>query len=71
MGIRGAKRQRDEEILLWIKARAKGISPRKIGEIYGASQENIATATNKVMNADLKEAAFWGDKPKDIIKAYW
>lgn len=72
MGIRGATRKRDEEILLWIKARARGISSRKIAEIYGVTSDNISTATCKIMNADLKEGpAFWGDKPKDIMKAYW
>lgn len=71
MGIRGATRKRDEEILLWLKARARGVSPRKIGEIYKVSPDNVSTATSKILRHDIKEAAFWGDKPKDIIKAYW
>jgi len=71
MGIRGATRQRDEEILLWLKARARGVSPRKIGKTCGVAADNISTATNRIMRSDIEEAAYWGDKPKDIIKAYW
>ena len=59
-------RERDEELLQWIRWREKGFAMRRIAAIAGTNPGAIVNATNKVRNADRKESG----EPQSLSR-YW
>jgi uncharacterized protein (DUF433 family) len=66
--VRTVKREVDDRLLLWLEARRKGITPEKIGAIYGVTHTTVRSPTNNVLEADLAES---GEPPEEVLKHYW
>ena len=64
--IRPISRERDEEILCWLRWRSDGVSTTRIGRHVGKAPALIVQATNRVRAADIDES---GDP--DVAGAYW
>ena len=59
-------RERDEQILLMLRLRTLGHSPRAIGERLGKSPQNVRITTIK--SADLYES---GELRDQVEAGYW
>lgn len=59
-------RERDEKILLMLRLRTLGHSPREIGERLGKSPQNVRITTNTIKSADLHESG-----EPDAGDGYW
>ena len=59
-------RERDEQILLMLRLRTLGHSPRAIGERLGKSPQNVRITTNTIKSADLYESG-----ETDAEAGYW
>ena len=59
-------RERDEQILLMLRLRTLGHSPRAIGERLGKSPQNVRITTNTIKSADLHESG-----EPDAAEGYW
>ena len=66
MMIMDIPRERDEQILLMLRLRTFGHSPRAIGERLGISPQNVRTSTNTIKSADLHESG-----EADAGAGYW
>ena len=58
--------ERDEQILLMLRLRTLGRSPRAIGERLGKSPQNVRITTNTIKSADLHESG-----EADAEAGYW
>ena len=59
-------RARDEQILLMLRLRTLGHSPRAIGDRLGKSPQNVRITTNTIKSADLHESG-----ETDAGEGYW
>lgn len=59
-------RERDEQILLMLRLRTIGYSPREIGNFLGKSHEDVHVATYTIKSADLYESG-----ETDAEAGYW
>lgn len=66
MMIMDIPRERDNEILLMLRLRTLGHSPRAIGERLGKSPQNVRITTNTIKAADLYESG-----EADAGAGYW
>ena len=66
MMIMDIPRARDEQILLMLRLRTLGHSPRAIGERLGKSPQNVRITTNTIKSADLHESG-----EADAEAGYW
>ena len=66
MMIMDIPRERDNEILLMLRLRTLGHSPRAIGERLGKSPQNVRITTNTIKSADLYESG-----ETDDGEGYW
>lgn len=69
MMIMDIPRERDNEILLMLRLRTLGRSPRAIGERLGKSPRNVritTNTTNTIKSADLHESG-----EADAEAGYW
>ena len=66
MMIMDIPRERDNEILLMLRLRTLGYSPRAIGERLGKSPQNVRITTNTIKSADLHESG-----EPDAGEGYW
>ena len=66
MMIMDIPRERDEQILLMLRLRTLGHSPRAIGERLGKSPQNVRITTNTIKSADLYESG-----ETDAEAGYW
>ena len=66
MMIMDIPRERDEQILLMLRLRTLGRSPRAIGERLGKSPQNVRITTNTIKSADLHESG-----EADAGEGYW
>jgi len=64
-------REVDELVLEAISLRRRGFRNSVIARRLGMSPAYVSTVTNRVRDADERECRFWGDKPKEIMGAYW
>lgn len=67
-------RERDEEVLLQLRLRASGQSLTSVAILCGVpklKRGQIGTTTERVKQADIAEAAFWGDTPEQATAGYW
>jgi hypothetical protein len=67
-------RERDEEILWQLQLRTEGLSLNQIVRRTGGrkgSNGQVGTVTLRVREADIAEAAFWGDTPEQAAEGYW
>ena len=68
MMIMDIPRERDEQILLMLRLRTLGHSPRAIRERLGKSPQNVRITTNTIKSADIHERG----EPRDQVEAgYW
>lgn len=61
-------RERDEELLMQIRIRAKGGNATSVARKYGVNPGILITATNAVLKADLAES---GEPAGIVRRAYW
>ena len=66
MMIMDIPRERDNEILLMLRLRTLGHSPRAIGDLLGISPQNVRITTNTIKSADLHESG-----EPDAAEGYW
>ena len=66
MMIMDIPRERDEQILLMLRLRTLGHSPRAIGERLGKSPQNVRITTNTIKSANLYESG-----ETDAEAGYW
>ena len=66
MMIMDIPRERDEQILLMLRLRTLGHSPRAIGKRLGKSPQNVRITTNTIKSADLYESG-----EADAEAGYW
>ena len=66
MMIMDIPRERDNDILLMLRLRTLGHSPRAIGERLGKSPQNVRITTNTIKSADLYESG-----EADAGEGYW
>ena len=66
MMIMDIPRERDNEILLMLRLRTLGHSPRAIGDRLGISPQNVRITTNTIKSADLHESG-----EPDAVAGYW
>ena len=66
MMIMDIPRERDEQILLMLRLRTLGHSPRAIGDRLGISPQNVRITTNTIKSADLHESG-----EADAEAGYW
>lgn len=58
----------DDLLLRWLSARARGESSSVIALRHGVTPERVRTATNRVLQADLRES---GERAKRVEPFYW
>lgn len=61
-------RDRDNEVLGWIKARIAGLTPTQIAKGAGVEKSKVTMAIGRVLRADLEES---GEDQSAVMKAYW
>ena len=66
MMIMDIPRERDNEILLMLRLRTLGHSPRAIVDLLGKSPQNVRITTNTIKSADLHESG-----EPDAVAGYW
>jgi hypothetical protein len=66
--IKPVSRERDNELIGWIRARARGQSAGSIAKAAGKNSGIIVGATNLVRDADIEES---GEPEADVRGAYW
>ena len=66
MMIMDIPRERDNEILLMLRLRTLGHSPRAIGDLLGKSPQNVRITTNTIKAANLHESG-----EADATDGYW
>lgn len=64
-------REVDEQVLDAISLRSRGYRNSTIARRLGMSPAYVSVVTNRVRDADERECDYWGDKPKEIMGAYW
>lgn len=68
MNIRGCTRERDEEVLAMLAARAAGVPDKIIARRFDVSTENnVRQLIYNVRSADLRES---GEPPAEILGHY-
>ena len=55
----------DETLLDWVRLRSSGTSSAKIAAMYGAREEYVRVATNRVLTDDMKHSG------PHVAKYYW
>jgi hypothetical protein len=65
--IRSIPRERDDQLLLWLQARLRGISCSQIARIRGVAPETVQITIKKIKDAGLRES---GENPVEVLKWY-
>ena len=65
--IRSVPRERDDQLLLWLQARLRGISCSQIARIRGVAPETFQITIKKIKDADLRES---GEDPAEVLRGY-
>jgi hypothetical protein len=65
--IRSIPRERDDQLLLWLQARLRGISCSQIARIRGVAPETVQITIKKIKDADPRES---GDDPAEVLRHY-
>jgi len=68
MTFRRPGRSDDEQLLCWLAARHAGARAAEIGRQAGTTGQRVATATNRVLQADLGES---GEPEAVVLAGYW
>lgn len=68
MTWRTASRREDARALLMLALRRDGISAGVIGRLFGMTGSAVRVATNRILDADLRESG----EPAEVVRAaYW
>jgi len=63
------RREQDNRLVDMVAARAAGMKPSEIGKKFGVGSQNVITATNAVMDDDIRDAKT--EEPETVRAAYW
>jgi hypothetical protein len=68
--VRDASRERDDEILLWVRLRARGWTVRQIADRFnpGGNPQYIRTLTDRVRDQDMLGS---GEDSATVKQSYW
>ncbi len=68
MTWRTASRREDGRALLMLALRRDGVSTGVLGRLFGMTGSAVRVATNRVLDADLRESG----EPAEVVRAaYW